>query len=55
MEDEPPEKQPGPETLRARWQLIESRFGRWGRLRSWATVLVGLLALGLLAWWIGAR
>jgi type VI protein secretion system component VasF len=42
------EKPPPPETLRARRQLIESRFGRWGRLRSWATVLVGALAIALI-------
>jgi type VI protein secretion system component VasF len=42
------EKPPSPEILRTRQQLSQSRFGRWGRLRSWATVLVGVLALALL-------
>jgi hypothetical protein len=42
------ETPPPPEILRTREQLIESRFGRWGRLRSLATILVGLLVLAVL-------
>ena len=33
--------------LRERTQLFHSRFGRWGRPRSWATVLVAILAVVL--------
>ena len=43
-----PQDGPPPETLRARRQLSESRFGRWGRVRSLVTILCGLLALALL-------
>jgi hypothetical protein len=48
-----PEKLPAPETVRARWQLTQSPIGRTGRLRSWATVAVGVIALAVCAYLYG--
>jgi hypothetical protein len=36
---------PSPRELNARRHQALSRFGRWGRPRSWATVLVAILAV----------
>jgi hypothetical protein len=49
-----PNAEPPPEAVVARRQLINSPVGRLGRLRSWLTVLVGVLALLALAIWIGS-
>jgi hypothetical protein len=43
------EHPPPPETLRAREHKMVRRLGRLGRLRSWATIFVGLAALAALA------
>ena len=43
---------PSGRELRARTRLFYSRFGRWGRPRSWATVLVAILIVGLAYWLI---
>ncbi len=43
---------PSLQELSARRQMEQSRFGRLGRLRSWGTALIGLLALALLAFWM---
>jgi len=52
--DEPDrEAPPAPETVRAREQLSQGRFGRWGRLRSLGTILCGLLVLALLVLLMG--
>jgi hypothetical protein len=40
-------KQPSERELVARQRWIFSRLGRWSRARSWATLLVGLVALAL--------
>lgn len=45
-------RQPSLQELAARRQSERGRFGRWGRLRSWRTTLVGVLALILLALWM---
>ena len=46
-------QQPTPENVAARDERRVSRMGRLIRLRSWLTVLVGLLALGVVAAWLG--
>lgn len=38
-------KTPSPNEQASRKNLSMSRIGRWGRLRSWATVAVAALAL----------
>jgi hypothetical protein len=38
-------KRPSPNEMASRKELSLSRVGRWGRLRSWATVAVAVLAL----------
>jgi hypothetical protein len=43
------EHPPPPETLRAREHKMLRPLGRLGRLRSWATIFVGLAALAALA------
>ena len=39
-------RSPSGRELRARTRLFHSRFGRLGRPRSWATVLVAILVVG---------
>ena len=36
---------PSKEELDARRRRMRSRLGQWGRLRSWATVAVGILVI----------
>jgi hypothetical protein len=45
-------KQPSLHELDARRKQDLQSLGRWGRLRSWGTILVGLLALAVLAAWM---
>ena len=40
-------RRPTGRVLRARTRLFHSRMGRWGRPRSWATVLVAILVVVL--------
>jgi hypothetical protein len=46
---EPPASEPAPDQIAVRRRSAQSRIGRLIRLRSWLTVLVGMIALALLA------
>ena len=46
---ERPASEPAPDEIAVRRRAAESRIGRLIRLRSWLTVLVGMIALALLA------
>jgi len=48
-----PEKLPPGYVLRARLALMQNRLGRAGRLRSWATIILGFVALAVCAYLIG--